>query len=225
LLSPIRYLKLLKNHFNSFNPKVIYRQLRALISVSGTTLFEKYFSLWRSNSCFNFLNNDAKNTGRSSFLQVTNNISSDNNYEVLRKFEIKYWLQSLLQVEDRCSMFASIESRVPILDHNLVELALSIPAEYCIDGGYNKKIFKDSFSEELPDWIKNAKNKSGYEVPIADWLALPEVKCFLDSCLLGKRKKFLSRFLQEDFNFDKLSARQVWMIGSLVIWAESNNVI
>ena len=89
-----------------------------------------------------------------------------------RKAEIlKVHLPRLLKWEDRNSMAHSIESRVPFLDFNLVELALSIPPEMNLRDGWNKHILRKSMEiNGLPKEICWRKDKKGFETPQASWM-------------------------------------------------------
>lgn len=62
--------------------------------------------------------------------------------EILRAYTARISLPSLLRYEDRNSMAHSIEARVPFLDHRLVELAFSMPAEYKINGLERKRVLR-----------------------------------------------------------------------------------
>jgi asparagine synthase (glutamine-hydrolysing) len=72
------------------------------------------------------------------------------------------------------SMAASIESRVPFLDHVLVEFAARIPAEYQIRGMAGKLILKQAVKELLPASIVWRK-KMGFPTPWDFWLAGPQL--------------------------------------------------
>jgi asparagine synthase (glutamine-hydrolysing) len=74
----------------------------------------------------------------------------------------------LLMRVDKMSMAASIETRVPFLDHKFVELAMSIPEEVKTRGGELKHILKYAVRNILPKEIINRK-KQGFQVPIYEW--------------------------------------------------------
>ncbi len=91
--------------------------------------------------------------------------------EEYRKAEIfKIHLPRLLKWEDRNSMAFSIESRVPFLDVNLVELLLSVPPEMNMRRGWTKYLFRKAMSERLPDEICWRKDKKGFETPQEKWM-------------------------------------------------------
>ena len=71
-----------------------------------------------------------------------------------------------LHSEDRNSMRWSIESRVPFLDHELVECVMNLPAEYRVGQGYQKRILRDAVPE-LPALVAQRKNKIGFASPDA----------------------------------------------------------
>ena len=75
----------------------------------------------------------------------------------------------MLPKVDRASMFASLETRVPMLDSNVIELAFNTPTEYKIKGKNRKIILKDTFRDLLPDELFRAP-KHGFGVPVSDWL-------------------------------------------------------
>ena len=72
-------------------------------------------------------------------------------------------------------MAASIESRVPFLDHPLVEFTARIPARYEIKGMAGKFILKEAVEDLLPETIVYRK-KMGFPTPWAYWLAGPQLE-------------------------------------------------
>ena len=81
----------------------------------------------------------------------------------------KTYLVELLLKQDRMSMAASIESRVPFLDHTLVEFAARIPDSLKIRGRTQKYVLKAAVSDLLPRDIVHGK-KMGFPTPLAQWL-------------------------------------------------------
>lgn len=83
-------------------------------------------------------------------------------------------LPSLLHYEDRNSMAFSIESRVPFLDHRLVEFCFQLDARLKIREGETKKILRDAMEGILPDEIRSRQDKKGFVTPGEDrWLRGP----------------------------------------------------
>jgi len=93
-----------------------------------------------------------------------------------------YMVDDLLTVADRTSMAASLEVRVPFLDHPFVELMMRVPGEHKIHGRDKKHILKKAFEPDLPREILHRK-KAGFSLPVARWLR-QELK--------GLREEFLA---------------------------------
>jgi asparagine synthase (glutamine-hydrolysing) len=70
---------------------------------------------------------------------------------------------------DRASMFNSLECRPPLLDHRLIEFSFTLPDNFLISGTKTKRILKESFEHLLPANLFNLP-KSGFGIPIGDWL-------------------------------------------------------
>jgi asparagine synthase (glutamine-hydrolysing) len=75
----------------------------------------------------------------------------------------------LLLLTDKMSMSVSLECRVPLLDHQLVELAASVPASIKMRGGELKHLLKKALDGTLPDEILHRK-KRGFGAPMGAWL-------------------------------------------------------
>ncbi len=85
----------------------------------------------------------------------------------------KTYLLELLMKQDQMSMACSLESRVPFLDHTLVEFAATIPDRLKIHGKMQKYILKRAAGDLLPAEIVHRK-KLGFPTPLRQWLLLPE---------------------------------------------------
>lgn len=79
-------------------------------------------------------------------------------------------LRMLLHWEDRTSMAHSVESRVPFLDHRLVEFVLGLPEDFKISNAVTKRILRDSMRGILPDRIADRFDKIGFATPEEVWL-------------------------------------------------------
>jgi asparagine synthase (glutamine-hydrolysing) len=98
--------------------------------------------------------------------------------------DIKTYLVELLMKQDQMSMAASVESRVPFLDHELVEFTASIPARYETKGMAGKFILKSAVEGLLPREVVY-RQKMGFP-PWAYWLAGPQLEQ-LENLLLEPR--------------------------------------
>jgi len=82
--------------------------------------------------------------------------------------DVKTYLVELLMKQDQMSMATSIESRVPFLDHKLVEFAAALPDEWKLSGLTTKRVLREAMKGLLPDSILN-RPKMGFPVPFAQW--------------------------------------------------------
>ena len=99
--------------------------------------------------------------------------------------DTKTYLHELLMKQDQMSMAASIESRVPFLDHKLVEYTAKLSAEFKIRGRETKWILREAMKGILPDEILT-RQKMGFPVPLGDWLR-NEYKSFVAEYILSER--------------------------------------
>ncbi len=82
--------------------------------------------------------------------------------------DIKIYLHELLMKQDQMSMAASIESRVPFLDHKLVEYTARLPERMKLRGLTTKHILRQSMKGVLPEEILS-RRKMGFPVPVGAW--------------------------------------------------------
>lgn len=97
----------------------------------------------------------------------------------------KTYLHELLMKQDQMSMAASIESRVPFLDHKLVEFTASLPERLKLRGATTKYILRKSMSNLLPQAILN-RPKMGFPVPVNRWFRESH-RGLIDEYLLSDR--------------------------------------
>jgi asparagine synthase (glutamine-hydrolysing) len=101
------------------------------------------------------------------------NVGHESYFDKMTHFDFKTLLPALLQVEDRVSMAHGLESRVPLLDHRLVELAATIPADAKFRDGTMKHVFKRATQALVPEVVQRRTDKMGFPVPLNGWLAGP----------------------------------------------------
>jgi asparagine synthase (glutamine-hydrolysing) len=140
----------------------------------------------------------------------------------MSRFDIKTLLPALLQVEDRTSMAVSLESRVPLLDHRIVELVASMPPKIKFKGGRSKHIFRRVLDGVVPDAIAARTDKMGFPVPLAIWASGGRVRELIGDTLLGPRTR--QRGLFDVNGLESLIAdeadygRGAWGMLSLELW-------
>ena len=138
--------------------------------------------------------------------------------------DIKTYLVELLMKQDNMSMAASIESRVPFLDHVLVEFASRIPREVQIQGLAGKRILKKAVEDLLPHEILY-RPKLGFPTPWSGWLAGPRLET-IRAMLLEPRSLDRGYFRREAVEriFDEHKAKhrdnydRIWRLLNLEVW-------
>lgn len=139
-----------------------------------------------------------------------------------------YSLPALLRYEDRNSMAWSVESRVPFLDHNLVEFIIGLPNEYKFRGGRTKAILRAGMRGIVPDEILDRRDKMGFVTPQSEWM-MSNLDRFIES-LCRDSAAVMDRWIDLDAAFKdwhlssprKKSLNQDWLfrIGVLSQWIE-----
>jgi asparagine synthase (glutamine-hydrolysing) len=138
--------------------------------------------------------------------------------------DIKTYLVELCMKQDQMSMAASIESRVPFLDHLLVEFAARIPARFKTRGLEGKLVLKEGARGLLPEAIIH-RRKMGFPTPLRRWLLGPQLDS-IEGLLLEERS--LDRMLfkpgglrnlfSEHRNRDRDHSDQIWRLLNLELW-------
>jgi asparagine synthase (glutamine-hydrolysing) len=138
--------------------------------------------------------------------------------------DINTYLVELLMKQDQMSMAASIESRVPFLDHPLVEFAAKIPSKYATKGLEGKCILKSAVEDILPHSIIY-REKMGFPTPWSGWLAgeqLQEIENLLLDERSLQRKLFRPEGVRRIFAEHRSKARdnsnRIWRLLNLELW-------
>lgn len=152
------------------------------------------------------------------------NVSHEAYFDKMTHFDFKCLLPALLQVEDRMSMAHGLESRVPFLDHPLVEFAATIPADIKFGGGNSKHLLKKTFAADLPDEIVHRRDKMGFPVPLKEWFQ-NELRDFVGDMFSSSAAR-TRPFMNADAvlaNFQKAGqfSRKTWGLLSLEIWHQT----
>ena len=133
--------------------------------------------------------------------------------------DIKTYLHELLMKQDQMSMATSVESRVPFLDHKLVEFTAKMPDTMKLRGGTTKYVLRESMKGILPEKILS-RRKMGFPVPIGSWFRGP-FKSVIDEYVLGERA--LSRgIFAPDFVRKLVSLHQAGEDHSERLWSLLN---
>jgi asparagine synthase (glutamine-hydrolysing) len=149
------------------------------------------------------------------------NVKKEAYFDKMTHFDFKCLLPALLQVEDRMSMAHGLESRVPLLDHPLVEFAATVPADLKFKGGNMKHLLKQVFSEEIPAEILNRRDKMGFPVPLKEWFdgELKEFSLDILTSMAKNNRPFInSEVLLKNLGKEARFSRKTWGLISLELW-------
>ncbi|OGB31109.1 MAG: asparagine synthase (glutamine-hydrolyzing) [Burkholderiales bacterium RIFCSPLOWO2_12_FULL_61_40] len=156
-----------------------------------------------------------------SFQQIFNRDGLHSMINRMTYFDLKGSLPALLHVEDRTSMAASIESRVPLLDHRIVEFMARIPPNIKFSGGRMKHLFKESVRNTVPAQIFERKDKMGFPTPLTQWTK-GVAKDFVRDTLLSDRvrQRGLYNFaaMEKALDNEREFGRVVWGLLCLELW-------
>lgn len=211
------------------------RRISRYAPLVNAPLESYYFS--RTSSPFQFFNQQYANLYSPDFMHK---VSKTTSVEVIKKYfgngagsdrvnqmlyvDTKTWLaDDLLIKADKITMANSIELRVPLLDHKLLEFAASLPGNYKVRGLETKYIAKKALQKKVPREIIERK-KAGFPVPYDAWLR-GELKEWLSGVLLDQtalsrgyfKKASVERLIAANQR-DGIYAREVFSLATLELW-------
>lgn len=143
-------------------------------------------------------------------------------------FDLRAQLPALLQVEDRVSMLVSLESRVPLLDHQVVELVTTMPPALKFQGGKLKHMLKQVAQDLLPRSILERKDKMGFPVPLSKWMVEGPVREFVSDLVLDPNARtrdiFQRQSVERLVSNETPFGRQLWAVLCLELWRREYGV-
>ncbi|MBS1794809.1 MAG: asparagine synthase (glutamine-hydrolyzing) [Acidobacteria bacterium] len=137
--------------------------------------------------------------------------------------DTKTYLHELLMKQDQMSMAASIESRVPFLDHRLVEFTARMPVRMKLRGRDTKYLLREAMKGILPDEILT-RSKMGFPVPVGSWFR-GAFRHVVDEYVLSERSRargiFDEKFVRElvgRHNAGENHDQRLWFLVNFEIW-------
>ncbi|AWB67771.1 asparagine synthase (glutamine-hydrolyzing) [Saccharobesus litoralis] len=189
----------------------------------------RYFRLIdRSNDLkdeiqWNELNKESVFNRFSDIFNNPNNVKKNAYFDKMTHYDFKCFLPSLLQVEDRMSMAHGLESRVPFLDHPLIEFAATIPADIKFKNGNMKYMLKHAFKDQLPKSITNRRDKMGFPVPLKEWYQ-GSLKLFINQILesmIENNRPFINGNAVKEVLMNQHFTRKTWGLLCLELWYQT----
>ena len=149
------------------------------------------------------------------------NVRKEAYFDKMTHFDFKCLLPALLHVEDRMSMAHGLESRVPLLDHPLVQFAATVPADIKFQAGEMKHLIRLAFGDVLPRELLQRRDKMGFPVPLKEWFS-GELSGFVSDIFhseAARTRPFMnSENVLKNIGRSGRYSRKVWGLMSLEVW-------
>jgi asparagine synthase (glutamine-hydrolysing) len=159
------------------------------------------------------------------FKEYAARVHSEDALDNLLYLDSKTYLPcDILTKVDRMSMAASLEARVPLLDHKLIEFVTRIPSSLKIKGAETKHIFKRAVRGLVPDEILD-RPKQGFGLPIQKWIN-QELRGYIRDVLLDRRTRergyfnqdYVTLLLDEHDRARRDNTGPLWTLFMLELW-------
>jgi len=159
------------------------------------------------------------------FLQWPGRVKTGDDLDLLLYTDSKTYLPGdILTKVDRMSMAASLETRAPLLDQNLIDFVTRIPAALKIVGDETKYILKRAVKDLIPEEIMT-RPKQGFGIPIPKWINQElrgRIRDVLNDPLTRQRGYFNSSYVQLLLNEHERNRRDhskaLWTLFMLELW-------
>ncbi|QOW42831.1 asparagine synthase (glutamine-hydrolyzing) [Acinetobacter indicus] len=141
----------------------------------------------------------------------------------------QYMVDDILVKVDRAAMANSLETRVPMLDHRVVEFAWQLPLDYKIKNGIGKNILRDVLYKHVPRELIE-RPKKGFSIPLAQWLRGP-LREWAENLLSEQRLQAedyfyvepIRKIWQEHLSGKQDHATRLWSILMFQAWLDEQN--
>jgi asparagine synthase (glutamine-hydrolysing) len=138
-----------------------------------------------------------------------------------------YMVDDVLTKVDRASMLCSLEVRVPLLDHRVIEAVATMPFEYKLRGGVSKWILKEAVRDLLPAETVS-RGKQGFGVPLERWFGRGFERLARETLLDPRAtargwfdKPAVERILADRTTRPERVTRRLWALVCLELWAQA----
>ena len=197
-LSSLHNMLPMTNKSNNFSDKV-YKGGRLLKAKDIDQFYLEFISYWNDPEALVINSKEPK-----TILNNNNkNIHNMTNIERMMYLDLLSYLPGdILTKVDRASMAVSLETRLPFMDHRLIEFAWTLPNEYKYKNGRTKWILKEVLNKYIPKKLYD-RPKQGFGIPINEWLR-GSLREWAEE-LLNEQK------LKEQGYFDAIKIREKWM--------------
>lgn len=126
----------------------------------------------------------------------------ETNHNIMLMDMLMYHPDDILVKVDRSAMAVSLETRVPMLDRDVVEFAWTLPVDYLREGNIGKKVLRNVLYRYVPKEMME-RPKKGFSIPIEKWLLTGELREWAE-CLLDRKNIEQQGILNADV------VRKIW---------------
>lgn len=141
---------------------------------------------------------------------------------------VQYHSDDILVKVDRAGMFYSLETRIPLLDKDVVEFAWTLPVEYKYSEGVTKRVMRDVLYRHVPQAMME-RPKKGFSIPLHEWLKQGSMRIWAEN-ILSDGKRRLSDMIDQkmvdaywrDYTERGIWTEKVWYILILEQWLLEN---
>ena len=202
------------NICSGYNNQQSYNELSAKIcSIPEIDLRFEYTHTKGNVKHYNFFDPNVKET----FLENYNSLPSGNDQiDLILNFDRKYFLQGLLNIDDKLSGRNSIESRPSLLNQNLIRHISKIKGKSLIKDHNLKGLLKKIASNYLPNKIINRKDKMGFTTPVGDFIN--KNSGFIREHILNSKNNYLYNLNEIEFRESSLFSREIFGLLILDLW-------
>jgi asparagine synthase (glutamine-hydrolysing) len=208
-----------RNFLHNISLEPLERYINSVSQISKFNRSALYSADFRQtmNGTFGF--------GEQLFQKFAETVSTGNPIDSLLYLDSKTYLPGdILTKVDRMTMATSLEARVPLLDHKLIEFVTRIPADLKLKGRTTKYIFKQAVRGLVPNEILD-RPKQGFGVPIEHWIN-QQLRQQIRADLIGQRLKnrglfdlkYINLLLDEHERGRRDHSPELWILWMLELW-------
>ncbi|HEY8507180.1 MAG TPA: asparagine synthase C-terminal domain-containing protein, partial [Steroidobacteraceae bacterium] len=155
---------------------------------------------------------------REHYLQPFRGSPAKELFDICLYHDLRVYLPQLLHKEDRASMAVSLESRLPLLDHRIVELMARIPGQRKVPGMVPKGMLRAAARNVLPPEVANRKDKMPFAVPMNEWLT-QDLRRFAYEILTSEATLDRGIFDPDVIRSNQLGVEQMLGMLNVELWA------
>lgn len=171
-----------------------------------------------------------RTAGRTWMDDYPTGLLEDGQHNLMLMDLLMYHPDDILTKVDRTAMAVSLETRVPMLDKDVVEFAWTLPLSYRYENGIGKKILRDVLYRYVPRKLME-RPKKGFSIPLHRWLRQPGLREWAESLLEPARLKEQDLLnvtkvgkLWDDYIMKNVWKPQIWYILMLQQWLDSEKI-